>query len=81
MLLASSWPPRVTASNTICRQKPERDADDHLLHGDDDALRPRSAATSAGVGNQRRDDQGDGARQHDADARRHRGWRRTPAPP
>ena len=22
MLLASSWPPSVTASNTICRQKP-----------------------------------------------------------
>ncbi len=37
MLLASNWPPSVTASNSNLQAEADGDADDDLLHGDDHA--------------------------------------------
>ncbi len=80
MLLAMSCPPSVMASNTSCRQKPRATPINDLLRrhhqsGDGKCLQLRRND------NQRRQDHGDGAGQHDADAHRHGLSREYRGPP
>ena len=58
MLLASSWPPSVTASNTICMQKP-RATPMRTCCTVTTMPAAEKGAMSGGRGNQRRDDQCD----------------------